>query len=201
LQPTPSIPLPSLELSPSTIQEHAVELAAMANNPVNPVPLVPRGFILYNRSQEEDTPQRVFAFLGTSIQRINEDVTITILELAVDPINCPQVANAIHSFLVNTLCLRNIHIGPSTLGVATVTFDSCLDHQVAMGAPHRMEPYWLSFIPHDAGANLCHLPLDRTCWIMLVNFPLDYLSEARIAASLNSFGNLLHGHESSNKAR
>jgi hypothetical protein len=132
---------------------------------------------------------------------INEDVTITILELAVDPINCPQVANAIHSFLVNTLCLRNIHIGPSTLGVATVTFDSCLDHQVAMGAPHRMEPYWLSFIPHDAGANLCHLPLDRTCWIMLVNFPLDYLSEARIAASLNSFGNLLHGHESSNKAR
>jgi hypothetical protein len=36
---------------------------------------------------------------------------------------------------------------------------------------------------------------------MLVNFPLDYLSEACIAASLNSFGNLLHWHESSNKAR
>jgi hypothetical protein len=36
---------------------------------------------------------------------------------------------------------------------------------------------------------------------MLVNFPLDCLSEACIAASLNSFGNLLHWHESSNKAR
>jgi hypothetical protein len=70
-----------------------------------------------------------------------------------------------------------------------------------MGAPHRMEPYWLSFIPHDAGANLRYLPMDRTCWIMLVNFPLDCLSEACIAASLNSFGNLLHWHESSNKAR
>jgi hypothetical protein len=36
-----------------------------------------------------------------------------------------------------------------------------------------MEPYWLSFMPHDAGANLCHLTLDRSCWQMLVNFPLD----------------------------
>jgi hypothetical protein len=43
--------------------------------------------------------------------------------------------------------------------------------------------------------------MDRTCWIMLVNFPLDCLSEACIASSLNSFGNLIHWHESSNKAR
>jgi hypothetical protein len=44
-------------------------------------------------------------------------------------------------------------------------------------------------------------PMDRPCWIMLVSFPLDCLSEACIVASLNSFGNLLHWHESSNKAR
>jgi hypothetical protein len=36
---------------------------------------------------------------------------------------------------------------------------------------------------------------------MLVNFPLDCLSEACIASSLNSFGNLIHWYESSNKAR
>jgi hypothetical protein len=36
---------------------------------------------------------------------------------------------------------------------------------------------------------------------MLVNFPLDCLSETCTVASLNSFGNLLHWHESSNKAR
>jgi hypothetical protein len=103
-------------------------LTAMVNNPVDPVPLVPRGFILCNRSQEEDTPQWVFAFLRTSIRRINEDVAIAILEPAVDLIDYPQVANAIHSFLVNSLRLRNIHIGHSALGAATVTFDSCLDH-------------------------------------------------------------------------
>jgi hypothetical protein len=113
----------------------------MANNPVDPVPLVPRGFVLCNRSQEEDTPQRVFAFLGTSVWRINKDVAIAIHEPAVDPIDYPQVANAIQNFLVNTLRLRNIHIGPSALGAATITFDSCLDCQVAMWAPHRMEPY------------------------------------------------------------
>jgi hypothetical protein len=36
---------------------------------------------------------------------------------------------------------------------------------------------------------------------MLVNFSLDYLSDACIAALLNSFGKLIHRHESSNKAR
>jgi hypothetical protein len=173
----------------------------MANNPVDPVPLVPRGFVLCYRSQEEDTPQRVFTFLSMSVRCINEDIAIAILEPVVDPIDYPQVANTIHSFLVNTLCLKNIHTGPSALGAATVTFDSCLDRQVAIGAPHRMGPYWLSFIPHDARANLHHLPLDRTYWIMLVNFPIDCLSEACIAASLNCFGNLLLWHESSNKAR
>jgi hypothetical protein len=61
----------------------------MANNPVEPVPLVPRVFILCNCSQEEDTPQWVFTFLGTSVWRINEDIAIAILEPKVDPIDYP----------------------------------------------------------------------------------------------------------------
>jgi hypothetical protein len=62
-------------------------LTAMANNPVELTPLVPRGFILCNRSQEEDTPQWVFVFLGTFIQRIDEDVAI--LEPVVNLIDYP----------------------------------------------------------------------------------------------------------------
>jgi hypothetical protein len=119
----------------------------MVNNPVDLVPLVPEGFVLCNCSQEEDTPQQVFTFLRTSVQSINEDVTIAIVQPTVDLIDYPQVANAIHSFLVNTLHLRNIHIGPSALGTATVTFDSFLDRQVAMGVPHRMEVVLAFFHP------------------------------------------------------
>jgi hypothetical protein len=116
-------------------------------------------------------------------------------------VDYPHVSNAIYSFLVNSLRVRVVSLCPSALGAATVTFASCLDRQTAMGGPHRMEPYWLSFVPHDAGSNLRHLPLDRTCWLMLVNFPLECLSAQCIATAIRSFGNLLHWHESSNKAR
>jgi hypothetical protein len=143
----------------------------------------------------------LYAFLGTSVRHINEDVTITVLALEVDPLDFPLATNAICNFIVNNLRLRVIDICPCGLGAVTITFASCHDRQVAMGAPHRMEPYWLSFVPHDAGSNLLHLALDRSCWLMLVNFPLDYANEHCIAAALNSLYNLMHWHESSNKAR
>jgi hypothetical protein len=96
----------------------------------------------------------VFTFLGTSVRRINENVAITVLDPTVDPVNYPHVSNAIYGFLVNSLRLRGVSISPSGLGAALVSFASALDHQTAMGAPFRMEPYWLSFIPHDTGPNL-----------------------------------------------
>jgi hypothetical protein len=49
----PSSPPP---LSPATAAEHAATLASMANNVVDPSPLVPRGFVVCQRSREEDTP-------------------------------------------------------------------------------------------------------------------------------------------------
>jgi hypothetical protein len=63
------------------------------------------------------------------------------------------------------------------MGAAYVTFASALDHQIVLGALHRMDPYWLSFVRYDAGPNLRHLPIDRACWLMLVNFPLDGVNE------------------------
>jgi hypothetical protein len=198
---TPSPSLPPSPLSPPMAVEHTARLSTMANNLVDPHALVPHGFVIYNHSQEEDTPQRVFAFLITSVQCINEDVAISVLAPEVDLMDFPQAANAIRNFIVNNLHLRVIDIYPSGLGAATVTIASCRDRQVAMGAPHHMEPYWPSFIPHDAGANLCHLALDRSCWLMLVNFLLDHANEHCIASALNSFCNLVHWHLSSNKAR
>jgi hypothetical protein len=70
-----------------------------------------------------------------------------------------------------------------------------------MSGLHCMGPYLLSFVAHDAGANLLHLLLDCPCWIMLVNFPIDYLSAQYISKAVSSFGNLLHWHRSSNLAR
>jgi hypothetical protein len=186
-QSTPSHSSPPPPLSPAKAAKHFDRLSTMANNPVDPHALVPHGFMIYNRSQEEDTPQHVYAFLGTSVRRINEDVTITVLAPEVDPLDFPLATNAICNFIINNLRLWVIDICPCGLGVVTVTFASCHDRQVAMGVLHRMEPYWLSFVPHDAGSNLLHLALDRSCWLMLVNFPLDYANEHSIAAALNSF--------------
>jgi hypothetical protein len=47
--------------------KHSALLLTMANNHVDPHALVPLGFVICNRSQEEDTPQCVYAFLGTSV--------------------------------------------------------------------------------------------------------------------------------------
>jgi hypothetical protein len=110
-------------------------------------------------------------------------VAIVILNPPVDPVDYPHVSNAIYGFLVNSLRLRGVSISPSGLVAALVSFASALDRQTAMGAPFRMERYWLNFIPHDAGPNLRHLPLDRTCWPMLVNFPIDCLNEDSLATA------------------
>jgi hypothetical protein len=134
------------------------------------------------------------------VSRLNENLAIAVLEPAVDPVDYPHVSNAIFGFLVNSLRLRGISILPSGLGAALVSFASSLDRQFAMGGPHRMEPYWLSFVPHDAGPNLRHLALDSTCWLMLVNFPIDYLNEQSLVSAVSSFANFIQWHQSSNLA-
>jgi hypothetical protein len=129
----------------------------------------------------------VCAFLGTSARRINENVVIAVLEPAVDLVDYPHVSNAIYGFLVNSLHLRGVTISPSGIGAALVSFASALHRQTAMGALFRMEPYWLRFIPQDIGPNLCHQPLDRSCWLMLMNFPIDCLNEDSLAIAVSSF--------------
>jgi hypothetical protein len=175
------------------VAEHAATLTAVANNPVNPDSLLLRGFSICHRSQEEDTPHRVFTFLSTSVRRIIENVAIVVLDPVVDPMDYPHVSNTIYGFLENSLLLHGVSISPS--------FASALDRQTTMGLPHHREPYWLSFILHDAGPNLHHLTLDRTCWLMLVNFPIDCLNEDSLATVVSSFANLIQWHQSSKLAR
>jgi hypothetical protein len=55
-QTIPSSSLLNPPLSLSLAEEHAAILAPMANTLVNPEPLVPCGFVICTRSQEEDTP-------------------------------------------------------------------------------------------------------------------------------------------------
>jgi hypothetical protein len=42
----------------------------------------------------------VYAFLGTSVRRINEDIAITVLSPEVDPMDFSQAANAIPNFII-----------------------------------------------------------------------------------------------------
>jgi hypothetical protein len=145
-------------------------------------------------------PQRVFAFLSSSIRSKHENIALAILDPKVDPVDYPQVAEVILDFFTNSLRLRGVSIHRSGMGAVYVSFASALDRQTVLGVPHGMEPYWLSFVLHDAGPNLCHLPIDRTCWLMLVNFPLDGLNERCIASAVSSFVKLVHGHRSSSLA-
>jgi hypothetical protein len=168
----------------------------MVNTPMIPDHLVPWGFIICRQSQEDDTPQRVFAFLGNSIRSSHENVAIVILDLEVDLVDYPQVAEAILDFLSTSLRLHGVTIQCSGMGVALVSFASSLDRPIALGALHCMEPYWLTFVPHDAGPNLRHLQMDHTCWLMLVNFPLDGINEHCITSANSSFANLIHWHQS-----
>uniref|UniRef100_A0A0A8ZJQ2 DUF7597 domain-containing protein n=1 Tax=Arundo donax TaxID=35708 RepID=A0A0A8ZJQ2_ARUDO len=119
-------------------------------------------------------------------------VAIAVLDPAVDPVDYPHISNAIYGFVVNSLCLRVSEMSPSALGATTVTFGSCLEHEIAMSKVHRMGEYRLSFIKHDEGRNLRHLALDLIVWLMLVNFPLDCLDATSLAASIGSFAILLH---------
>jgi hypothetical protein len=92
-------------------------------------------------------PQQVYAFLSTSVRRIHENVAIAVLDPEVAPVDYPHVTKAIYDFLVNTLWLRGVSVAPS--GLVVVSFASAPDCQSAMGFPHRMESYWLSFISHE----------------------------------------------------
>jgi hypothetical protein len=172
--------------SPSTTAERAAALAPMVNIPVNPDHLVPWGFAIYRRSQEGDT---------------HENVDIALLDPEVDLVDYRQVAEAILDFLSNSLHLCGVTIQRSGMGAVVVTFASSLDRQTTLGASHHMEPYWHTFVPHDVGPNLRHLLMDRACWLMLVNFPLDGINEHCIASAISSFGNLVHWDQSRTLAR
>jgi hypothetical protein len=186
---------PQPALSPSMAAEHEATLAAMANNSVDPDPLLPHGFTICNCSQEEVTPS------GFSPSAEHQSIISMRTSPSLYPVDYPHVSNAIYGFLVNSLHLRGVSILRSGLGAVLVSFASSLDCQFAMGGPQRMEPYWLSFVPHDAGSNLRHLALDRTCWLMLVNFPIDCHNEQSLASAVSSFANLIQWHQSSNLAR
>lgn len=121
---------------------------------------------------------------------------------AVDARDFPQVADAIHHYLVHKFRLRVSEIAPCPLGAAFVTFGSCVEREAAINhSVHPFEPYSLSFIKHDEGVNLRFAPLDRVCWLMLIPFPLDCYNVDAIGRAVSGFGTLIHWHESSDKAR
>ena len=103
--------------------------------------------------------------------------------------------------MVNNLRASVLEMHRSALGAATIVFGSSAQRTIALHSIHQLpEGYSLRFIPHNEGKNLRHIPTDRICWLMLVNYPLDGRSMSHIAMSVAGFATFLHWLDSANLA-
>ncbi|KAJ1295839.1 hypothetical protein BS78_01G253900 [Paspalum vaginatum] len=142
----------------------------MAYQRVDPTPFIPLGL------QWEDVPHRVQAIrvVTARAQRMNEDIAIVHLDpLPANQVFFGNVGEILQEFLVDMHGVRIKDIQPSPLGQAFVQFY-----------------HVIRFEKHDEGHNHRALNFNRKCWVMLLNFPLDYRRQRYIEDAVGPFAKL-----------
>jgi hypothetical protein len=62
-------------------------------------------------------------------------------------------------------------------------------------SPHPYGDVFFLFTKHNEGRNWRQIEYNREVWLMLLGFPLDYLSQENIHNSISSFGKMLTWEE------
>lgn len=90
----------------------------------------------------------------------------------------PAVRGVIRDFLRNEVRIPYIDIQPTSLGQAMVRVrDAHAIDALVLDSPHVFDNVLLTFTKHDRGRNWRSAGFNHECWLLLLDFPRDYMSE------------------------
>jgi hypothetical protein len=102
------------------------------------------------------------------------------------------VREVVEEFLVthNRIVVRDIQ--RTNLGQALVRFAHLRDtDNLIYGSTHAYEDVYFSILRHNEGRNLKTVLYNKEAWIMLLGFPLNFVSYEQLEQSISTFGHLI----------
>lgn len=167
----------------------------MAYQCADPRPFIPDTF------HWVDVPGREFMCRAVAPMRppaTNEDLAIVTLDpLPGNVLNFTAVRGAIRDFLAeHNIASRAIL--PCHLGQAYVRFVHAYERDnLVRNSPLPCGNIQISFAKHNEGRNWRRVFFNDECWLMLLGFPEDYISERHIQNAISKFGKIILWEESS----
>ncbi|KAJ1261734.1 hypothetical protein BS78_09G053800 [Paspalum vaginatum] len=131
--------------------------------------------------------------LSNRAPRVNEDIAIVHFDpLPPNQVHFGTVREILQEYLVDVRGLRIKDIQPSPLGQAYVQFYHVYDRDhLVLNGPQQYGDITLRFECHDEDRNHRALNFNRECWVMLLNFPLDYRRDHYIEDAVRPFARVM----------
>jgi hypothetical protein len=197
---TPCIELGIYNVAPASrfAFENSRELitttSSMAYQTANPQSFMPWGF----EHLEVQGRRNMARFVVRREQVVHEEWAILSIEHL--PLNVVISANIIEvslEFLVQHKRVHIRYIQKTHLGQALVQFVHIYDQERLLISqnPHPYGDVYFSFRKHNEGRNWRQIEYNREVWLMLLGFPLDYLSQESIQHAIASFEKMLMWEE------
>jgi len=166
------------------------EGAHMAFQRADPAPFLP-GYL-----EVQDIPGRKFMSRVVAPARPmarNENLAIvTIDPLPGNVMHFVAVRVVIRDFLRGEMGIPFSEIQPTSLGQAMVRLrDGHARDALIQDSPHVFDNILVSFVKHDRGRNWRAAEFNHECWLLLLDFPRDYLSERHIQQAVAKFAKVL----------
>lgn len=203
-----------LNSSSSSVQPSAA-IVATRENPHSPLPLptcysahllsikefmafqwADRAPFIPGHLQYEDVPNREFMTRAVAPIRPparNENLAIVTFDpLPGNPMSFAAVRSVLRDFLqlekrVQFLDIQLTHLGQALVRLThTYTRDALVEE-----SPHPFDNVNVTFTKHDQGRNWRRAELNHECWLLLLGFPSDYLSERHITQAVGKFARVL----------
>ncbi|TVU07256.1 hypothetical protein EJB05_47304, partial [Eragrostis curvula] len=167
---------------------------AMANFPMDPHP-----FIAPEMHLDMGTPARVsraeISFSGEPV-RAHEDFVIALdVDNEINPPDYGIFLQQIRQYITHELHLQVTYCRIHPFGIGLIQLGSIFQRdQLLGGNDHDIDGFRVRFIRHDRALNYRPYPYARFGWIMILGYPLDYMSLQHIDETIAAWGKMIHWH-------
>jgi hypothetical protein len=170
----------------------------MANFPVDPRPFLPEEMEVEDGGPDRRVRGRVH--LADDPIRLHEEFMVAEeVDGILDPADYGMFTHTIRHYIRDELGLRVVRAGIHPFGVGL--FELGLLYQrdrLLTGNIHNIDGFQIRFVKHDRAKNFREVEYERKGWILMLGFPLDYMTSAHVNQVVASFGKIIRWHNSPN---